>query len=312
MISSNAFPGLVPQSRGGLDASRIAAGARPSSGAATSLLGRVRNYRIPRDAVRCCARGRARSVTGKPTTSGCTESAFAPYFNIDNRIPDPVYFSDAAPLFDSSHDSCGAVLKCCVRSNSANGQFDLEILEPRILLSAEPSLLAPAVTHSEFADTAAAAVTEEGMPQQANSAITYDCTAQLDGIFEGVANSQPVAEAEAPGPAAGNNEAAPGEPAPAENDAINQAAESPLAPAPASPAPVVDEGSAAGPSSPDNSNPLPAQLTETLRAANGPPCQGRCGGYTSTPFVDPVTGKRMCSDCFFQYNGYWPTGKDVP
>src|SRR3954467_11273448 len=74
-----------------------------------------------------------------------------------------------------------------VRTNPAGGRFDLEELEPRVLLSAQPCSGIAAPVPGDL--SAAVAVQESpGDVTTPNSRVAYDCTSQIDNIlFESAA-----------------------------------------------------------------------------------------------------------------------------
>jgi len=142
-----------------------------------------------------------------------------------------------------------------VPRNPAGRQFDLEELEPRVLLSATVCSPAPAPA----AGGLATAVVEE-MPAalvSPDSRVVYDCAAQVNDIFTESADTTGTAEAAA------------------HQTNLPQNGDSPAAT-------PVQASTDAQVSPTADANPFPAQLTETLHAANAPPAtaSGSSAHYT--------------------------------
>ena len=151
-------------------------------------------------------------------------------------------------------------------------RFKLEQFEQRVLLSSD-ALICPAMSAQPSADPLESSTQEviasdtgaTALP--ADSLSAYDPAAQLDQIFA-VADEMAPPSNDEPAPAsdaADDTGSVPGAShVPADNQPANPAAVSTLANRePGQPPVVVPE--------PDGADPLPEQLTETLRAANGPP-----------------------------------------
>ena len=151
-------------------------------------------------------------------------------------------------------------------------RFELEALEPRVLLSGDPAgaaVLDPLVT-----DPSLASIVEEQLdsdPAQAQAdQIAYDPAAQVDGIFEGVAEDEsslqsqanPAGEEDQEQARAPSNESS-------EADAESEHSAPTLGAADASNA--VEDQPADDTASSADCETLIEQLTETLRVANAPP-----------------------------------------
>ena len=152
--------------------------------------------------------------------------------------------------------------------------FELEALEPRVMLSADGLAgLAGGSTHSDSASGFDGLMTEEVSINSQTPALSegfsYDPADQLAAIFEGDLNFGEESAEVAPvsQPAAAEFEAAPDAPpsptAPVDEQATN---------------PAQTPGSLDAPTSGDSPAPVPSdalsiadELIETLRAANGPP-----------------------------------------
>ncbi len=182
-----------------------------------------------------------------------------------------------------------------MNTDNSRQRFELEGLEPRILLSADglnPLSGVPPTAALLLSAEEIQISNPEDSPAQSESGFGYDPASQLDSIFNSVADSQTQSESAVLAPAPETDD-----PASTSPDALqvtptvtmDSRVEMQIAtdPAPDTASSPIDSSSSPAPDSPATLS-LTEQLTDTLHAANGPPATAADQPVSSdSEYVDP-------------------------
>ena len=147
-------------------------------------------------------------------------------------------------------------------SRKAKRQFELEALEPRVLLSGD-GLIAAAVPLAGHVDEPAfIKVEEKGSRSGLDASVAYDPSAQINDVFAGVSGTEVGSEL--------NQPSIPAPPPPGAGTAEAAVADSPAGSASPAAEQAADSHASGGEAS-DNVGSKVDELTDTLHAANAPP-----------------------------------------
>src|SRR6266550_3949125 len=94
--------------------------------------------------------------------------------------------------FDPSQKGAASSVEQAVKAKPAKTQFDLEALEPRLLLAADPLLCAVAVSAHHEVQSAPTSAASEVAPAASPAAIATDPAAAVNDLFEGISEGEPV------------------------------------------------------------------------------------------------------------------------